>query len=278
MLAHDSDTSYSRHALIFPWGQHPKPGAPGRELYIVPVLKDQPVPEFIELLDDHHLPKERTENVLVGIFVLNKGKLAATGTPPVPNPAPKTFNIPATTPVPPNAVPYPPNPSARANAPVAPPGPGTFDQSALAAEVASLTPEQISLMLRHLQQTAPQLAAIAGQAAATGTAGYPPTMPSNPNPIPPYNQQHPYPQPPPGPGPGGPYPYASSPERPNGDFDRPSKQVGRDERGRRGRGRPKGGRGRGGRDSSFDDALPADSGWRGRGRGGGPQFNRTGRY
>lgn len=278
--------NHSRHALIFPWGQHPKAGAPGRELYIVPLLKDQPIPEYIELLDNHHLPAERTEDILLGVFVLNKGKLAAAATPPIPGPVPVParalpFNTSSTPPAPPGAPSYPTNPVTNLGAPPVPAAPVKIDQATLAAEVATLTPEQISFMLRHLSQSAPQLAAAQGP---TPAVGFPPAAAPHAA-TPPYNQQYPgFQQSPPPAGPGGPFPYAS-PDRPTGDYDGAHKQFGREERGRRGRGRPRGpGRGRGGRHSIDDGSHgpAADSGWRGRGRGGqppgGPQYNRGGRF
>ncbi|RDB20911.1 Transcription factor bye1 [Hypsizygus marmoreus] len=134
-----------RHGLVFPWGNRPKDHHPGRELYIIPLLSSDPMPEFMELLDDLHLPKIRKANLLIGVWVLNKGKLAP---PPAP-PAPALPNIPQLSNIPslPNVnspVPFPPAPSA----PPPPPPPGL--PANIAAEVASLTPEQIQLMIRTL--------------------------------------------------------------------------------------------------------------------------------
>jgi hypothetical protein len=68
--------SYSRHGLIFPWGSRPKEHHPGRELYIIPLPATQPLPDYIELLDNLKLPPVRKADYLVGIWILNKGKLA----------------------------------------------------------------------------------------------------------------------------------------------------------------------------------------------------------
>ncbi|EJD07690.1 uncharacterized protein FOMMEDRAFT_101080 [Fomitiporia mediterranea MF3/22] len=294
-----------RHALVFPWGTQPKPQAPGRELYIIPLLKDQPLPEFIELLDDHCLPKERTSNALLGAFVLNKGKLVAATPPPasvppvpapgsVPTPFPSIPNIPfqmPNIPIPPTVpASHSPNPHAQ---------PVNIDQAALAAEVASLTQEQISLMIRHLSQSVPLAASmgIAGQnPVGTSVPGvtsvpappvlpstYPiPGMPPFPPTFPPAHQQSPQPpsgqhspprqySPPHPPGQYGDY-HSDEREDRHRDFGRDghSGRGGRGWSGDRGR---RGGRGRGKR--HYDDkngrTPPADRGWGGRGRGGGPR-------
>ncbi|KAJ7504346.1 hypothetical protein B0H11DRAFT_1905589 [Mycena galericulata] len=65
-----------RHGLVFPWGTRPKDFHPGKELYIIPLLSSDALPDYMELLDNLHLPKTRTTNYLIGIWVLNKGKLA----------------------------------------------------------------------------------------------------------------------------------------------------------------------------------------------------------
>ncbi|KAG6813880.1 hypothetical protein H0H92_006287 [Tricholoma furcatifolium] len=125
-----------RHGLVFPWGQKVKDHHPGRELYIIPLLSSDPLPDYMELLDDLRLPKLRNANLLVGIWVLNKGKLVPPTTvapsPPVHQPV---------QPVVP-AAPTPPFPQITPPAPPLPP--------AIAAEVATLTPEQIQLMIRTL--------------------------------------------------------------------------------------------------------------------------------
>ncbi|KAH9986087.1 hypothetical protein BJV74DRAFT_775111 [Russula compacta] len=64
-----------RHGLIFPWGSRGREW--GRELYVIPLLSSHALPEYIELLDDLYLPKTRSADCLVGIWVLNRGRLAA---------------------------------------------------------------------------------------------------------------------------------------------------------------------------------------------------------
>lgn len=67
----------------------PPDQAIGKDLYLVPFKPQDPTPEFIELLDDVHLPEIRTETMLLGVFVLQKGRLS--NVPPVttaPAPAP----------------------------------------------------------------------------------------------------------------------------------------------------------------------------------------------
>ncbi|EAU90469.1 hypothetical protein CC1G_00853 [Coprinopsis cinerea okayama7 len=163
-----------RHGLIFPWGQRPKEHHPGKELYIIPLKASEPIPEYMELLDNLKIPKERKRNYLIGIWVLNKGKLAPPPPPPpvaapvsmtlsvAHQPTPPTVpaapvNVTATPPhIPPIASPAiplgsstplgvpptPVNPILPINGPL-PPG---VDPVALAAEVASLTPEQLQLL------------------------------------------------------------------------------------------------------------------------------------
>ncbi|EDR14564.1 uncharacterized protein LACBIDRAFT_305279 [Laccaria bicolor S238N-H82] len=153
-------TAKSRHGLIFPWGSRPKEHHPGRELYIIPLPATQPLPDYIELLDNLKLPPVRKADYLVGIWILNKGKLAPP--PPSPPPPPVTvpalpahlsipsFNAaivpPATASTPP--IPHPP-PILSNLPPIAP--------AALAAEVASLTPEQIQNVLKALASATPLL-------------------------------------------------------------------------------------------------------------------------
>ena len=128
---------YSRHGLVFPWGSRPKDHYPGKELYVIPLRAAEPLPDYMELLDDLRLPKTRICDLLVAIWVLNKGKLAPPTTPPI---------VPASLADPPMpgqpSVPSNPVPPATAPIQIAP--------EVLAAEVASLTPEQIKLMLQTL--------------------------------------------------------------------------------------------------------------------------------
>ncbi|KAI0269042.1 hypothetical protein BGY98DRAFT_1016187, partial [Russula aff. rugulosa BPL654] len=72
-----------RHGLIFPWGSRGREW--GRELYVIPLLSSHTLPEYIELLDDLHLPQTRSADCLVGIWVLNRGRLNALP-PPLPPP------------------------------------------------------------------------------------------------------------------------------------------------------------------------------------------------
>ncbi|KIY51833.1 hypothetical protein FISHEDRAFT_17012, partial [Fistulina hepatica ATCC 64428] len=108
----------NRHGLIFPWGQHPKDTSPGRELYIIPLLSSDPVPDYVQLLDSFRLPHSRSCNFLIGVFVLNKGKLnlpipgaaAAPGLPPpalVPPLAPMPYPNMSIPNAPPQATPIP---------------------------------------------------------------------------------------------------------------------------------------------------------------------------
>ncbi|KAG5647794.1 hypothetical protein DXG03_007716 [Asterophora parasitica] len=128
-----------RHGLVFPWGNRQKDHHPGRELYIIPLLSSDPLPEYMELLDDLHLPRVRKANLLIGIWVLIKGKLA----PLTPPPAPSIPTFPRV--LPGGQPPLQHAPLPLPHSPPAPPLP-----AAIAAEVASLTPEQIQLMIQTL--------------------------------------------------------------------------------------------------------------------------------
>ncbi|KAF8315381.1 hypothetical protein DL93DRAFT_2112272 [Clavulina sp. PMI_390] len=77
----DSQSSYeelcngllakNRHAVVFPWGNPPRPTAPGKELYLVP-LQPSNNPEYLQMLDHMALSVTRTTTILVGIFILHK--------------------------------------------------------------------------------------------------------------------------------------------------------------------------------------------------------------
>ncbi|EMD38932.1 hypothetical protein CERSUDRAFT_104220, partial [Gelatoporia subvermispora B] len=291
-----------RHGLVFPWGNRPKENAPGRELYIVPLLSHEPLPEFMELLDDLRLPKMRSTHYLVGIWVLTKGKLTAPTTPPPP-PAPVQVPVPApaptTAPTPTLTIPaFDPSQlqhlipaltnahastSAAQMPPSAPapvlPAVMTASNAALAAEVASLTPEQIQAMLLALQNsglsppppaqpasapppTSTSMTSIPLQPWTAPVAAYPPSYP-------PANAYPSQPLPPPAP--------RQYPDMPYGGYDHGAPYPpggghydGGGDRGYRGRGGGGAGGGRG-RGRGRDRDRPRDTGWpksRGRGRGG----------
>ncbi|TFK53420.1 hypothetical protein OE88DRAFT_1655545 [Heliocybe sulcata] len=295
----------NRHGLIFPWGNHPKEQSPGRELYIIPLTSAEPIPEYMELLDGLRLPKNRTSDYLIGIWVLNKGKLAP---PPTPTHAPQaaiTPQIPAVAQLPPhfqmpqlpvggtppNNVPRPtsvPAPApAMAPVPAVPHNPSTapaINPQAVAAELATLTPEQIQLMLQTLSgsglvppanaQTGiplipgqPPMSTTCPQPAlwAPGAAGpsFAPGFPPNSPPRPPYSQP-----------PHDRYSDREHEPRAGPSWDRDRNRDDRGWRGgNRGRGRGRGGRGRG-RERDYDHrqgrSQGQDSGWGRRGRGGPP--------
>ncbi|KAJ7091389.1 hypothetical protein B0H15DRAFT_835841 [Mycena belliarum] len=254
-----------RHGLVFPWGPRPNLDLnPGKDLYIIPLLSSDGLPDYMELLDNLRLPKIRNSNYLIGIWVLNKGKLAPPPPPPAPAPVPTPpvipqFNVPT---LPPAVLGMPATPL-------------NFEPSALAAEVAALTPEQVRLMLQSL--TATTLSAIPvpaplppvpphqawGHPSMSGPPmGYPPPpMHHQPHQAP-YPEQH---------GPHPPYPEQRAPPYGQPPYERrdynrdphPQSAPGYDRGGRdngwnsssRGRGR---GRGRGG---DRGGQSPTDSGW-----------------
>lgn len=253
---------------------HPKPDDPGRELYIIPLKKDEPIPEYIELLDNLQLPMDRPGNLIIGMFVLSKGKLKDDPDPIVPSPVVVQPNVP----IPPivGSTPtasQPPISSLLANLPQMP----GVDRTALAAEVASLTPDQISLMLRSLSQTVPATAVVPVPVPvpppAVPTMGASP-IPGYPTPLamPPFapNLPHLGPQHSPQA-----HSHTQSPQSRMGvrnGYDEQRRPHETDEGGRRGRGRghrPPRPQGRG-RPHNDDRELlnrERDNGWRGRGRG-----------
>ncbi|KAJ7765491.1 hypothetical protein DFH07DRAFT_1058909 [Mycena maculata] len=253
-----------RHGLVFPWGRQPKDFHPGKELYIIPLLSSDPLPDYMELLDNLHLPKIRSVNYLVGVWVLNKGKLAPPPT-PAPGPSvvpqqPQPYNVPAPGPV----------------------QPLTFEPSVLAAEVAALTPEQVRLMLQSLTASTLNVLPIPAPPPAPVPVPVPvhapmPPQPQawghQPMPMPAPSMPMTYGAPPPHTGPPPPLGHPGLPphnapygqhqqpydrrdyNRDGGGYDR----GGRDGWNSRGRGR---GRGRGAAGGGGGDRpLPSDSGW-----------------
>ncbi|KAA1469150.1 hypothetical protein DENSPDRAFT_834719 [Dentipellis sp. KUC8613] len=308
-----------RHGLIFPWGNRGREW--GKELYVIPLLSAHPLPDYLEMLDSLQLPKERKADHLIGVWVLNRGKLSPPPShlhPPPQQPMPslpagqptpsipdlfRALNLPpisSHTPTPPipglsATPPQPPSIPSVSQPPLAAP-PGV--SPALAAEVASLTPEQVQAMLQTLRSTglggiaapppqpamlsypqpqpAPPFMAsgplvpspwVSSQLASLQLGGTPPNSLSVPQSLQMPPQQPPLPpnqgfQPPP-------QPYDRYDERaPRGG---PPPYAGGRDRGDRGRGRARGGRGRNrapeeGRRASEGSAWPR----RGRGRGGPP--------
>ena len=261
----------SRHGLVFPWGSRPKEYHPGRELYMIPLLKSEPLPDYMEVLDELKLTKTRTSDYIVGIWILNRGKLAQL--PPVPPPQPalattSTFSIPL-----------------NQSVPTAPPPPMP---PAIAAEVASLTPEQIQILqtlvsTSRLPFTQPQpqppvqpphISPIHPPQSQMGTppllqlwGSHPPAAFPK---FPPQNPVGPYQSPPHGMNsPRSPHSQPSPYERQ--DYPRDFRESGgRGDQNWRGNNR---GRGRGrGRGDGFDSAArrPVDSGWPRRPRNEGP--------
>jgi hypothetical protein len=168
-----SDRFTSRYGLVFPWGQDPPLSAPGKELYIAPLLPEHPVPEYLQLLDNVKIPVKRDGPIFCGIFVLSKGRVTILNPTDRPHPmlrAPVASISPRAPPIP--AVPAVP---AASVVPVAPsiPLPGippvvapalasslsNLSESSLATlskDLANLTPSQLELVRSLLlQQPAP---------------------------------------------------------------------------------------------------------------------------
>ena len=255
---------------MFPWGSRPKEYHPGRELYMIPLLQSEPLPEYMELLDELKLPKIRTSDYIVGIWILNKGKLAPLPAPPVSQGPPLPAFATTTT----NAPKYP-TPPLTQSPPVPPLLSGLPIPPAVVAEVASLTPEQIQNVIQTLASTTrlpfPQ----------TQPWGNPPAAFPN---FPPQNPIRAYQSPPQGMN--SPHSLGSPHSQSLGtspyerqDYSREfrgspynGEPGGRGEQGWRGNNRGRGARGRGARGDGFDSTVrrPVDSGWPRRPRNEGP--------
>ncbi|KAI5480566.1 peroxisomal 3,2-trans-enoyl-CoA isomerase [Pseudohyphozyma bogoriensis] len=59
-----------------------------KDFYVVPLRKDAPLPEFIELMDDHHIPEtgHRDNDLLLCVLVVQKGAIQPRAAPPPPPP------------------------------------------------------------------------------------------------------------------------------------------------------------------------------------------------
>lgn len=175
----------NRHGLVFPWGQSPKDHHPGKELYMVPLRASVPLPDYMELLDDLRLPKVRTSDMIVGIWILVKGKLSALPAPPPPvmsslSSVPTSFSVPgASASILPQLQPH----SHAGPTSSLLPAMQAYPQlanPALAAEVAALSPEQIQAILQALSSgngVSSMSSLPVGVASALGNTGSTPHQP-----------------------------------------------------------------------------------------------------
>ena len=240
---------------------------------MIPLLQSEPLPEYMELLDELKLPKIRTSDYIVGIWILNKGKLAPLPVPPVsqvPHPPLPAF---ATTPT--NAPTYPTLPLAR-SPPVPPSSSGLPIPPAVVAEVASLTPEQIQNVIQTLASTTrlPFSPAQIWGNPPTAFPNFPPQNPVGAYQSPPHGMNSPHSL-------GSPHSQSVAATSPyeRQDYSRDfrgspydGEPGGRGEQGWRGNNRGRGARGRGARGDGFDSTVrrPVDSGWPRRPRNEGP--------
>lgn len=70
-----------------------------KDIYIIPLPKDHPLPEYVELLDEHVIPEsgKREQNLLLCVLVLQKGVLPTIRSAPLapsPSPAPSSSSHP----------------------------------------------------------------------------------------------------------------------------------------------------------------------------------------
>ncbi|KAH7105803.1 hypothetical protein BKA62DRAFT_688013 [Auriculariales sp. MPI-PUGE-AT-0066] len=232
-----------RYGVSLPWATVPTASAIGKELYIIPLPKDAPLPDPIELIDDLQVPRTGRENdLLIGVFFLHKGKVVDL---PPPSTADVSSLLSGLIGTPPQASPAP----------------------APAMPTPALTTNQIQLMLRslgHLTHQAPPPAPapmIIGPPLAANPM-YPPPPPQmyqQPPPSGPASNQHNYAAPP-----AFAQPLAPGPSR--GVF-RGGRGGGQPPRGPRGRGAFATGSNAGAPGELVGDGRPRDSGWGSRGRG-----------
>lgn len=256
----------------------------------------------MELMDNHRLPKERAFDILLGVFITNRGKLhpstptqpvastsAAPATPAVSygaisipgtssattGPAMNTIPMAATAPATePPAAPVNdflaslPNPSDTQFASVLGNSfPTTqINQEALVKEIASLTKDQAALLIQHLVQNGAAPPSTAHSVPPPPPASYP--APPVPNFPPQISTTY---MPPGQQFAASHYPPLHQPESSfgNSDYDREGQSYSRGERGRRGPGRPRGRPPRSSRGGGLGDAQPrhSDRGWNDRKRG-----------
>ncbi|KAG8901951.1 hypothetical protein FRC00_003212 [Tulasnella sp. 408] len=178
-----------RHGLVFPWAGVPSERATGRDCYLIPFKPEDPTPEFIELLDNVQLPKARTRDMMLGVFVLHKDRIAKAQA-SVPSSTPPIQNVPL------ESMPPPPPPAP----PAAPPLPNL-------GALASLLPpgglnEQTKSLLQGLMASG-GLAAVANSLVQNQAGPPPPVVPTQS----PYGAT--YPPPPVGQYPGATPPYSA---------------------------------------------------------------------
>ncbi|KAG8691752.1 hypothetical protein FRC11_010623 [Ceratobasidium sp. 423] len=154
-----------RYGLVFPWGQDPPLSAPGKELYIAPLLPEHPIPEYLQLLDNVTLPAKRDTPIFCGIFVLSKGRVTTLDATDIPHPTPPGSISSAPLPAPTPASSVTPASSLTGVPPVPPSvGPSLSNLSedslaTLSKDLANLTPNQLELVRSLLiQQPVPAVA------------------------------------------------------------------------------------------------------------------------
>ncbi|KAG8924918.1 hypothetical protein FRC01_010899, partial [Tulasnella sp. 417] len=76
-----------------------------RDWYLIPLKPEDPIPEFIELLDNVQLPKTRTRDVILAVFVLPKDRIAKAQA-SAPSSTPQIQNLPLES-MPPHPAPVP---------------------------------------------------------------------------------------------------------------------------------------------------------------------------
>ncbi|GAA6001360.1 hypothetical protein JCM10207_006625 [Rhodosporidiobolus poonsookiae] len=131
-----------------------------RDVYIVPLRKDDPLPEYLELAEEHVVPEKGTRrpDLLFAVLVIQKGVLPTVKpAPPPPTPAPVVSEPPAPPPAPRAMAGIPTGPRAMTN-PTAPSHAGfppsssqapAFDPSSVQSLLQGMDPSTLSSLLAN---------------------------------------------------------------------------------------------------------------------------------
>ncbi|KZT59026.1 hypothetical protein CALCODRAFT_211768 [Calocera cornea HHB12733] len=164
--------SRRRHGIAFPWGTKSTDTAIGKDLYLVPLKANDPLPEFVQLLNHLELPIQRLEDVLLGVFVLYRAQLsrlqqvsAARNTEAMTEPAPASLAWPS---LPLSA----PRPEMMATAPAT-------SVAGVTQDIARLTPEQLRLVQSLIEQAGLVSSGLCVPPPTSGLCVPPPIMPSS---------------------------------------------------------------------------------------------------
>ncbi|GAA6064263.1 hypothetical protein JCM10212_002590 [Sporobolomyces blumeae] len=163
-----------------------------KDIYLIPLPKEHPLPEYVELLDEHVVPEAgtRDKNLLLCVLVMQKGALptvktaplapattsasAASAMSPVPSASPAPAPIDSAPPRAGSGSPYPIAPSA-SSPPLSTTGQSPLDPSSFQSLLANVDPATLSTILSN-PQTLSALTSAQSQA-SLNTANSQPSLP-----------------------------------------------------------------------------------------------------